>query len=246
MCETYEEQVTRYVQALGRGQWQDLSEDLQSGSSADRVQLFVSNNREKRGEKLSDQLEFVAGAFDDFEHWIEVYVRQHPLAAFDTGTSDAERMLLWLLDKRPLTAEQRDYVLCQRGRHAVEELARCCRAGHLAFQKLRRLQPHDWANQDWSLTNVHVNPVRANVTFITRALLDSKTDAPTEVLFFPDGDEVATTVLQPQALSALVALCGTAPCTLEGWREHLRLSRDELRPSAEVLAEVGLIAVEQK
>lgn len=244
MCETYEEQVSRVVDALGRERFQDLTDDLHPDSSIDRVRLFVDRNREKLVEKLRSQLEFVAGVFDDFDHWIDVYVRQHPLAAYDTGTCDAERLLLWLLDKRPLTAEQRDYVLCQRGRHAVEELARCCRAGHLAFQALRARQPADWVDGDWASVTLHVNPIRTNVTFITRALLDPKTDPPTEVLFFPVRNEIATAVLQPEELAALMKLTGAAPCTLDAWRERLKTSRGELLPLAQALVGVGLVAAE--
>ena len=247
MCETYQEQITRLVHALGRGQWQSISDDLQVDSSAERVRLFVDGNSEKRLESLSDQLESVAGAFDDFERLIEVYVRQHPLAAFDTSASDGERMLLWLLDKRALSPVQRDYVLCQRGRHAVEELARCHRTGHVEFQRLRRRQPTGSEYVTDPTTLLHVNPVRANATFITQALLDPRSQPPTEVLFFPDGAEIATVVLEPKALAAVLTLAGMAPCSFEAWNRHLDFDPImELLPLTQGLIDAGLLAAEAK
>lgn len=246
MCETYREQVQRLVHALGRGQCQAVVDDLQPGSSAERLKMFVDGNREKRFEKLSDQLEFVAEAFDDFEHWIEVFIRQHPLAAYDTSASDGERMLLWLLDKRSLTPQQRDYVLCQRARHAVEELARCHRAGYVAFQRRRREQPGRVDDIDLSVATLHLNPIRANATFITTALLDAEESPPTEVLFFPDGHEIATVVLEPTALAALLVLVGIEPCTLRVWADRLGVdSEGELRQTAQQLLKVGLLAAER-
>lgn len=244
MCETYQEQVQRLVHALGRSQYQAIVDDLQSGSTADRLRLFVDGNCEKRFEKLSDQLEFVAEAFDDFEHLIEVFIRQHPLAAYDTAVSDAERMLLWLLDKRPLSPEQRDYVLCQRARHAVVELARCNRSGHVAFQQKLIAQRRAGMRVDLATAVLHLNPIRSNATFVTRCLLDSLSEPPTEVLFFPDGHEIASVVLEPTALKALLVLVGIEPCTLAAWAERLKVESEELRETAERLLEVGLLAME--
>jgi hypothetical protein len=245
MCESYQEQVGRLVQALGRAECSAVLDDLQSGSLPQRLKLFVDSNGEKRFNKLNDQLEFVAEAFEDFEHLIEVYIRQRPLAAYDSGVSDGERMLLWLLDKRPLTPVQRDYVLCQRGRHAVEELARCHRQGHVAFQKLRRQQPSDVSQIDLTSAILHLNPIRANATFITRALLDSESDPPTEVLFFPDGHEIATAVLEPQALHGLLTLAGLAPCRLFDWAKRLGVDPScGLSQTAVKLLNVGLLAAD--
>lgn len=244
MCESYREQLQRLVGALGQSNSQAVVDDLQPGSSLERVRLFVDGNSEKRFEKLSDQLEFVAEAFDNFERQIEVFVREQPLSAYDTGVSDGERMLLWLLDKRSLTPVQRDYVLCQRARHAVEELARCHRAGHLRFQRLRGLQPADVAGIDLNQVRLHVNPIRANSTFITSALLDSLSEPPTEVLFFPDNHEIATAVLEPFALQSLHKLAAIEPCTLQQWADELGCELSALVEIARELLEVGLLAAE--
>lgn len=242
MCETYKEQVQRLACALGRAEYQSIGGELQCGSSINRVKLFVEGNWEKRFEKLSDQLEFVAEAFDDFEHMIEVYVRSQPLGPYDSAVNDAEKMLLWLLDKRPLSPVQRDYVLCQRARHAVEELARCHRKGHVAFQRLRRTQPADVQQIDFGGTVLHVNPIRANATFVSRALLDSASDPPTEVLFFPDGHEIVTAVLEPDALRALLTLATIEPCTLAEWADQMGIDPRSLSETAVELLEVGLLA----
>ena len=115
------------------------------------MKIFVDGNLEKRFEKLQAQLEFVADGFDRFDDLIADYIRARPSAAYDTGISDGERMLVWLtetkglsqnptdarnvrgdsnqrrgfrIDTKTLSPEQLDYIACQRARHAIEETAR--------------------------------------------------------------------------------------------------------------------------
>ncbi len=244
MCESYREQMERIAGALARGDCSLVAEDVQSGCPQRQVKLFVDGNSEKRLEKLADQLEFVAEAFDDFERLIEAYVRDQSLAAYDTGASDGERMLEWLCDRRRLTPVQKDYIRCQRARHAVEERARCNRAAHVRFQKL-------WSESasldDWNRRSavLHINPIRASATFTTGALLDGAAQPPTEALFFPVGSAIATAVLEPEVLLAIEQLSGLGPTSLDQWGAATGCGDiDRLAETACQLQEVGLLAAE--
>src|SRR5262249_58590279 len=96
---------------------------LGDGAAPLPVQMFVEDNVEKRLEKLRKQLEFVAEAFDDFEELLRTFTRSFPLEAYASAASDGDRFLDWLGCRASLTAEQADYVACQRARHAVENTA---------------------------------------------------------------------------------------------------------------------------
>ncbi|MCH7727630.1 MAG: hypothetical protein IH991_14275, partial [Planctomycetes bacterium] len=123
--ETYRDQLSRFVDVMTVPNHEDaMASDLAEISEPSRIKMFVDGNLEKRMGKLDSQLGFVADAFDDFESLIGQYVRQSRLASYDTGTSDGEHMLIWLGESQSLTPDQRDYVTCQRARHAVEGIAR--------------------------------------------------------------------------------------------------------------------------
>jgi hypothetical protein len=244
MCESYQEQLQRLSRALARGDCASILEDVQYGCPQERVKWFVAGNVEKRLDKLADQLEFVAEAFDDFERLIEAYVHDQPLSAYDPGASDGERMLVWLLDRRVLTPVQRDYVFCQRARHAVEESARCHRAAHVQFQR-RWSADRLRSRFDASAAVLHANPIRANTTFVTPALLDNSAEPPTEVLFFPVGHEIATAVLEPDVLRALEQLAWLGPTSLDQWAASIGCGDlGALAGIARQLQGVGLLAAD--
>jgi hypothetical protein len=236
--------MQRLTRAMARGDCSSILEDVQYGCPQERVKLFVDGNFEKRLEKLCDQLEFVAEAFDDFERLVEAFVRDQPLASYSSTTSDGQRMLAWLLDRRALTPVQRDYVHCQQARHEVEEAARCHRAEHVQFQRLWSAS-HGHEQFLSPAAVLHANPIRASATFITTALLDNSTQPPTEVLFFPVGNEIATAVLEPSILEALEQLAALGPTSLDQWGSMIGWS--SLEPVAEIaqqLQTVGLLAAE--
>src|SRR5262245_39962581 len=139
--ETYRQKLTRLARALASADALAVAGDLATGCPPRRAILFTDGNCEKRFEKLTDQLDFVAPAFDDFPGLIDAFIRSQPLVAYDTGASDGEQMLLWLTRTQNCTAEQLDHIACQRGRHAVEDLARCNRLGHTRFQELHSVTP---------------------------------------------------------------------------------------------------------
>lgn len=183
--EPYREQLRRLAQALAVGAADDLGAALAEGSTPAHVRLFTDGNRTKRHEALRAQLEFLAGAFADFDDRLAAYLRERAPVAFDAVLDDAGRFLDWVERVRDVTPEQRDHVACQRARQAVEAAARRDRAAHLYFQEL-------WDAADRRATaldtdpglRVHLNPIRAWSRFATAALLDADASPPADVLFF--------------------------------------------------------------
>jgi hypothetical protein len=188
----------------------------------------------------------VAQAFDPepFDDLLVSYLRSVPLAAYDTGTSDAERFLEWLSRERALSPVELDHVACQRARHAVEALARRHRLAHVRFQELCSLAAELagtlLANRDLF---VYLNPIRVWTRFATPALLDAGAAPPADVLFFPRGTQMTTAVLEPPGRQRLRELEEYAPCTLEQWSVLSgEADREELADLCRDLAEMGLAA----
>jgi hypothetical protein len=243
--ETYKQQLIRLVQAMSMANKEAaVSRDLSPHSAPSRVKMFVDGNLEKRLEKLQKQLEFVADAFDDFDELIVHYIRALPLAAYDSGTSDGERMLVWLSEIRRLAPEQQDAVACQRARHAIENLARKNRLKHVRFHERYSLVSR-WlgeleTNQD---LQIHLNPIRTWTRFVSAALLDDDTPPPANVLFFAVGSEVSTAVLELEGQALINELADYEPCTLSQWAALTQLAdRDELVSLSRDLADMGLVA----
>lgn len=245
--ETYRQKLTRLARALARADALAVAGDLASGCDARRLKLFSDGNCEKRFEKLSDQLEFVSEAFDDFPDLIEAFIRAEPLAAYDTGASDGERMLIWLCATHDCTPAQLDHIACQRARHAVEDLARSNRLGHVRFQELCSVTPADSAQLASLLSagaTLHLNPIRIWTTFLSPVLLDDEADVPADVVFFPIGREIATAVLEEDARPLMNELARLAPCSLQQWSAVTALADlERLSEFSADLAGLGLVAV---
>src|SRR5262249_30355668 len=144
---------------------------LAKDSTPELVQYFLEGNLEKRCDALRDHLNFVSEAFEDFTSLVDCYVLSVPLAAYDTAVVDADRMLKWLAELGTLTPVQLDYVLCQRARHVVEELAQARRLEYVRFQE--RLSLLDRWLADFELESclrLYLNPIRAWAKFETNAL----------------------------------------------------------------------------
>jgi hypothetical protein len=205
--------------------------------------MFVDGNLDKRLDKLARQLEFVEPQFAEFESLLIDYIRAKPLMALDDGIQDADRMLVWLMAHRELTAEQRDYIVCQRARHAIEELARRHRLDYVRFherfslvdQLLARLE------SDPSL-RIHLNPIRRWTRFTTSALLEETTPPPASVLFFGSQGAVASAVLELEGQTLINELADLQPCTLDEWAALTQLvDRQRLVEFCHDLARMGLI-----
>jgi hypothetical protein len=244
--ESYREQIARWARAMASADEEAVRAALAPTSPPERLALFVEGNLEKRAGLLGKYLEFVAGAFDGhaFEHLLAHYVEVQPMTAYASPTEDADRFLAWLERQHRLTPEQKDYVACQRARHAVEAEAAQNRAGHLRFQEY-------WSVAEALLeelgTNaglrVHLNPIRVWSRFHTRALLDEDAEPPADVLFFAVRRTISTAVLEPEGQALVRELAEFGPVTLEEWLARGDAAdRDALLEFCHDGAAMGLVA----
>jgi hypothetical protein len=154
-------------------------------------------------------------------------------------------MLEWLVENCPLTPRQRDYVACQQARHEIEELARSRRLQHVRFQEMRSLV-NRWLDELESNDRLQVflNPVRVWARFETDELLDDDAALPADVLFFADGGEVATAVLELEGQALVNLLADLNPCTLAQWAQLTPIAdRGELAELCRELSAMGLVAI---
>lgn len=155
---------------------------------------------DERFTRLQSSCALLADGFDELDEFINEYVRDVPLSAYDTDSADAERFLDWLADRTDLTDEQQDYVTSQRSRYAVEFVAVKQRLAHVRFQRLLSASA---SRHDELLSNrrlmLHLNPIHVWATFETRVLLDNEVSIPAPVLFYAVGREVRSAVIEPYA-----------------------------------------------
>ncbi len=248
--EDYATQLQRLARSMAAGRTDEVLDVLARGDQPWQVKMFTDGNLDKRFEKLQRQLEFVKPAFEDFDDLLVAFIRELPLAAYDTGTSDGDRFLEWLELGQKLTPEQHDFVACQRSRHAVEDEGRRNRLGHVRFQELVSMA-NELAGELGSNRNlqIHLNPIRVWGRFETAALLDENSDPPADVLFYASGNEVRTAVLEPEGLALVHELEGLSPCTLDSWSavadsfaDREPRSQDELAEFCHDIAAIGLLA----
>lgn len=242
--ESYRDQIRRWAHALATADIDQLEDSLDDGSNLDHVALFVDGNMAKRDSLLLTLLPFLAGLIEELPEWIVNYATACPFPAQGTGVNDADTCLAWLERNQKMTREQRDYVACQRARHAVEATGRANRVGHIEFQKLaRRAVGFADALETNADLEVHVNPIHVWTRFQTAALLDESATAPADVLFFAAGSDIGTAVLEPAARRAVRELAENGPWTIDSWScltEHA--DRDELITLCRDLAQIGLVA----
>jgi hypothetical protein len=242
--DAYRNQLSHLVGAMARANREKaLAGEITADSTLQQVKLFVDGNFDKRLDKLLGQLEFVAPAFDDFEELVAEYVCHEPPAAYDTGTTDADRLLRWLAEHRSLTPEQGDYVACQRARNALETLARKSRALHVAFQRMRRFSSEGVNRSELSdQLLIHVNPIRVWTRLKTAALLGDDVP-PADVLFFARDGQSTSAAFEPAGRDLLAELVNLAPCPLSSWAAVSQIAdRNEFEPFLHDLVQMGLAA----
>ena len=241
--DAYRTQIRRWARALAGARDEAVAGDLDAGSSRARLALFTDDLRAKRRERLGAYLDFVAEAFDDFDDLLNSYLRARAAPAYATTTDDAERFLRWLARTRGLTPEQRDYVVSQRARHAVEAAARADRAGHLRFQALwEATEPRLGELGVHPGLRLHLNPLRVWSRLRTTALLDDDACPPANVLSFAVRDSIHVAVLERSGRIGVQALATRGPCGLDEWSNpRRRTARIELGRD---LAAMGLVALE--
>ena len=249
LLKDYAEQLSRIANSLAVAKNDVVHDDVSAGQSHELVEMFTSGNLDKRADKLNDQLEMFAEDLDELPSLISRYIREFPLAAYDTGTSDTDRFVRWLPTVIELTPEQRDLVLVIKSRFAVEEAGRRNRLGHVRFQELvslnDRLAPELETNLNLKL---HLNPMRSRAVFETGLLIgeEESPDGGVEVLFFAFQTEVRTVILEPEGRALVQTLSDIGPCSLAGLRKQLDLTTsfddESLMEMLTDCSEVGLIA----
>jgi hypothetical protein len=247
--ETYREQLSRLARSLVMGHNADVYDDLAAGSTPARVRSFTDGNLDRRFERLARQVEPLSQAFRDLADLILCYIRTIPQAACDSSASDGERFLDWLERTQSPLPEQRDYITCQRARHAVEAAARANRLGHVRFQELSSLADALAGELELNRSlEIRLNPIRVWATFETAELLDESAVAPATVVFFPVGAEIHTVVLEGDGLERVRELAGFGPVTLDEWLRMLEpfagfegVRRRDLIAFCRDLAELGLV-----
>ena len=241
----YRALIGRWARALSTGDHDIVAPFVTDEAALARLKMFTDGNFEKRFLKIRDQVEDLLEVFDELETSIEDYIRSRPLAAYDTGPGDSSTFLYWLVETSSPSAEQLDYITCQKCRTELDGLAERNRAGHGRFQELRSqndtlLNELDSNPQIW----IHLNPIRAAATFQTRALLDDEADLPAEVLFYPVGNEIRTAVLEREALTVVRSLWRSSPQHLNELADSINgVSRDEIRETVSDFMEIGLASL---
>ena len=242
----YQQQLRHLVRAMSMPNREATTTGaLAAASTPGRVKMFVDGNLEKRREKLEVQLAFVAAAFEDFEQRIVDFIRAEPLTAFGSAVTDGEAMLRWLSSTAELSPEQRDYVTCQRARHAIEDIARDNRLAYVRFQELSSIVEQFLPQLDThNDLRILLNPIRTWVTLETSELLDADIQPPSNVLCFATRGDIATAALELEGQVLLNELVDYQPCTLAEWAAvSAWAERDELSVFCRDLAEMGLVAI---
>lgn len=245
----YAAQLRHIAHSLAVGKNDHVTDDISERDTVEKVYMFTSGNLEKRFDKLKDEAELLEDELENLEDLIVRYVREQPLQAYDTGTSDVANFMKWLGQEIDLTPEQRDLTVVLRSRTATEEVGRRNRLAHVRFQELRSLVEELAAELGINRNlRIRLNPVRLWAVFESTLFLDEDDD-PTggvEVLFYAFGNEVRTAVLEPEARTVMRTLGECEPCSLEELYERVDLtagvSKDELQEILLDSADTGLIA----
>ncbi|NQV26005.1 MAG: hypothetical protein HQ518_16725 [Rhodopirellula sp.] len=246
----YADQLSRIATSLAIANNEVVYGDITSSQPLDRVGLFTEGNLDKRTDKLNDQMELFDDNFVELTDLIARYIREVPLAAYDTGNSDADRFVRWLPTVVDLTPEQRDLTLVVRSRFAVEEIGRRNRLGHVRFQELVSLNDRlvsELASNPG--LRIHLNPIRARAIFET-GLLIGEDDLPKggiEVLFYAFQTEVRTVILEPEGRALVQTLSDiVGPSSLARLKKQLDLTipldDESLMEMLTDCSELGLIA----
>jgi hypothetical protein len=242
--QSYRDQLARMVQAITgprRGPAHEFGADPVQRR---QVALFAQELADKRLDKLRNQLEFLAGGFDDLPDLLQEFTAAVSQEAYATPLSDSDCFFQWLEENRELTVEEQDHVACQKARHEVEEAGRTNRGRHVRFQELWSVAGE---LADKVTTNprlkIHLNPLRAWAQFASPALVGEDVELPADVLFFATGNQVSTALLEPAGQELVRDLEQCAPCTLRQWAHQTGHDDPaELAAFACDLADMGLVA----
>ncbi|WP_197442201.1 hypothetical protein [Thalassoglobus polymorphus] len=156
--------------------------------------------KSKRLNELKDACALLADGLSGFDELIEKYVQVEKRNRRDTPNRDCERFLEWLESKVQLTDQQRDMIVNQQSRHAVEFVALKQRIAHLRYEEmLSNSQPFQKHSAQHLGELVYLNPVHVWATFDTHAFIEDESPIPATVLFYPAAGSVRTAVIDEQS-----------------------------------------------
>jgi len=249
LIEEYRKQIDQWTVALSLAKNEEVTDDLAPEMGLDLVKAFTDGNLDKRFLKLKDQLEIVADGFEEEADWddrLVEYVRTLALAAYDTGSSDGERFLVWLLEKDSgnISPELMDRIICQRTRHKVEDIARDKRMEHVRFQELHSMVERN--REEWGENEnlfVYLNPIHVWTTFHTHELVDEEDEVPAQALFYAFGADIRTAVLEPEGAELVNMLADLGRVRFEDLKiQMFDHSREEIIETCRDMADMGLAA----
>jgi len=196
---------------------------------------------------LLAECQLLSSGFEDLDAHVARYVRDVPLDTADSSTFDAERFLDWLDAQLPISAEQHDFLTCQRSQFAVEFVAVKQRLEHARFQSQRAEQstPTAVEIQRRSAATITINPTHFWTQLETRALLDDETDIPATVLFFADGPEVHAAVVEGIAEQVLRTITRRSRLTIGHLlRKHDASQQEEIISAITTCIDLGIVVID--
>ena len=139
--------------------------------------------------------ELCSDALTVLDPLIREFIRQVPHRESDA--LDAASFLEWLDERQSLSGFDQDIVRSLYSQHAVEQLSLQKRLAQARFEALVAEhcsnRPLAWKP---SHTRVHLNPIHIWARLETRLLLDEEVTVPATVLFYRDGHQVRTAVIE--------------------------------------------------
>ncbi|MBT5020548.1 hypothetical protein N8553_03860 [bacterium] len=206
--------------------------------------LDLSGSEKRRVNDIKDACATLVDDFQEFSCLVENYLTEVPSRSSDTDRSDCDRFLNWLESRSEMNDEQRDLIVDQQSRHAVEFIALQKRIAHQRFLRLlNEGGPFDKNSAKHLSESVHINPVHVWATFETQALLDGLTRVPAAVLFYSTEEEVLTVVVDSQATSLLKSLEHGSHKLRTLIRQTPKADRESMLETIEQLVNLKIVAV---
>lgn len=213
---------------------------LNSGACEDQI----AHSDQQRFEQLKASCPALADGFEGFDFLIAVYLRECPRRPGDSETCDCNRFLRWLDEQVDLTDSQRDLVVDQLSRNAVEFVALKQKLAHVRFQQLLSAsEPMSPESARHLSQFVYLHPIHVWATYESQALLDEDTNTPATVLFFPFEHQIRTVVLS-DSQRALIRELEQGPQTVRSLlRSTPKADREQLLADLAKFVEMKLIAL---
>lgn len=233
----YQQQLAHWSRALAAGQADGVADALAEPGMTANIVHYLDNAVGERIRLLTEELSFVALAFDDFDALVQEYLERVPRTTYRRDDSDPQRFLGWLANNHARTPKQKSFVAYQEAEYRVHARARANRTAYLRFQEL-------WARAGNRLevdvrAKVHLNPTHA------WAWMELPGQPAGDVLLFASRTAVRSHWLKPREAELIRTQADREPCTLEQWRQQAQQTNNEQWLALyRTLAGVGLLALE--